>query len=92
LTREDGAGTLARNIGKQLPHDAAKYPRRAQISSTSWRKPEIKIIKFALSEYFQYICNSEQDKEMLAVCLIKQQFFPKILVKTNVKPNWTIFS
>jgi hypothetical protein len=29
---------------KQLPHDAACYPGRAQISSTSRRKPEIKVL------------------------------------------------
>jgi hypothetical protein len=42
LTREDGTDTLSRNVGKQLPHDAAWYPTRAQITSTSLRKPEIK--------------------------------------------------
>jgi hypothetical protein len=33
LTREDGTNTLFRNIGKQLPNNAAYYPRRAQIST-----------------------------------------------------------
>jgi hypothetical protein len=32
LIRQDGTDTLSRNVGKQLPHDAASYPRRAQIS------------------------------------------------------------
>jgi hypothetical protein len=31
LSREDGTDTLSRNVGKQLPHDAAQYPRRVQI-------------------------------------------------------------
>jgi hypothetical protein len=31
---------LSRNVGKELPLHAAWYPRRAQISSTPWRKPE----------------------------------------------------
>jgi hypothetical protein len=39
LTREDGTDSWSRNVGKQLPHDASYYPRRAQISSTSRRKP-----------------------------------------------------
>jgi hypothetical protein len=46
LTLEDGSNTSSRNVGKQLPHDATYYPRRAQISSTSRQKPEIKIITF----------------------------------------------
>jgi hypothetical protein len=29
---EDMTDTLSRNVGKQLPHDAAQYPRRSQIS------------------------------------------------------------
>jgi hypothetical protein len=49
-------------------------------------------INFALGEDFEYICISRHDKEELAVSLIKQQFFPKILVKTNVHLNWTILS
>jgi hypothetical protein len=38
---EDGTDTLARNVGKGLPLDAALYPRTAQMSSVSRRKPEI---------------------------------------------------
>jgi hypothetical protein len=30
----DGTDTLSRNVGKQLPHDAASYPRKAQMSGT----------------------------------------------------------
>jgi hypothetical protein len=41
LTLEDGTDTLSRNVGKGLPFDAAEYPKRAQISSASRRKPEI---------------------------------------------------
>jgi secreted trypsin-like serine protease len=33
LTREDGTDTLSRNVGKQLPNEVAKYPRRPQISA-----------------------------------------------------------
>jgi hypothetical protein len=32
LTHEDGTDTLSWNVGKQLPQDAAYYPRRPQIS------------------------------------------------------------
>jgi hypothetical protein len=32
FTREDGTDILSRNVGKQLPYDAAKYPRRPHIS------------------------------------------------------------
>ena len=35
LTHEDGTDTSSRNVGKQLPHDAALYPRRSQISSAT---------------------------------------------------------
>jgi hypothetical protein len=49
-------------------------------------------IHFTLGKDFEYMCNSRQDKEDLAVSLIKQQFFPTFLVKTNVNPNWTILS
>jgi hypothetical protein len=41
LTLEYGTDTLSRNVGKGLPIYAALYPRRAQISSASRRKPEI---------------------------------------------------
>jgi hypothetical protein len=41
FTGQFGTDTLSRNVGKQLPH-----PRRAQISSTSLRKPEIKVLLF----------------------------------------------
>jgi len=41
LTIEDGTDRLYRNIGKELPLYAASYSRRAHISSTSQRKPEI---------------------------------------------------
>jgi hypothetical protein len=41
LTLEDGTDTFPRNVDKGLPLDAALCPRRAQISSTSRRKPEI---------------------------------------------------
>jgi hypothetical protein len=43
LNREDGTDTLSRNVGKQLPHDAAQYPRRAQISPTLRQKLEIMV-------------------------------------------------
>jgi hypothetical protein len=35
--------TLSQNVGKQLTHDAAQYPRRPQISSTSRLKHEVKV-------------------------------------------------
>jgi hypothetical protein len=41
ITVEDGTDRLYRNIGKESPLYAAYYPRRAHISSTSQRKPEI---------------------------------------------------
>jgi hypothetical protein len=41
LTREDGTGRLSRNVGKELSLYPVKYPRRAQVSFTSRRKPEI---------------------------------------------------
>jgi hypothetical protein len=37
----NGLPTFRDNVGKGLRLDAAQYPRRAQISSTSGRKPEI---------------------------------------------------
>jgi hypothetical protein len=48
LTLEDGTDTLSRKIGKQLPHDAAKYPTRQQNSST------IKIVPNIIIPYFPY--------------------------------------
>jgi hypothetical protein len=41
LILEDGTDMLSRNVGKQLPSDAAYYPRRAQILSTSRQKHKI---------------------------------------------------
>jgi hypothetical protein len=38
---EDGTDTLPRNDGKGLRLDAALYPRLAQFSSASRRKPEV---------------------------------------------------
>jgi hypothetical protein len=35
LTIEDGTDTLSRNVGKELPLDAAVYPRRAQVSHST---------------------------------------------------------
>jgi hypothetical protein len=40
----DGTDTLSRNVGKQLPRDAAYYPRRAQISSSPHMKYFIKFM------------------------------------------------
>jgi hypothetical protein len=34
-------GYYTASSGKKLPLLAAQYPRRAQFSATSWRKPEI---------------------------------------------------
>jgi hypothetical protein len=48
VTLEDGTDTLTRNVGKGLLLDAAWYPRRAQISLTSRRKPEITVNLFSL--------------------------------------------
>ena len=31
LTLENGTDTLSRKVGKELSHDAASYPRKAQI-------------------------------------------------------------
>jgi hypothetical protein len=44
LTFEDGTDMLSRNVGKGLPLDATLYPRIAQISSASRRKPEITVL------------------------------------------------
>jgi hypothetical protein len=33
---------LFRNVDNKLPPNATQFPRRAQISPTSWRKPEMK--------------------------------------------------
>jgi len=49
------------------------------------------IINFALGGDFEYICISRHDKEELAVSIIKQKFFPTILVKTNIHPNGQYF-
>lgn len=49
-------------------------------------------IHFTLGKDFEHMCNSRQDKKDLAVSLIKQQFLPTILVKTNANSNWTILS
>jgi hypothetical protein len=52
LTLEFGDDTLSRNVGKGLPLDAALYRKRAQTSSVSRRKPEIResVELFRLSE------------------------------------------
>jgi hypothetical protein len=41
LIIEDGNDRLSRNAGTELPLNAVQYPRRAQLSSRSRRKPEI---------------------------------------------------
>ena len=41
LTVEDETDRLSRNVGKKLPFYAAYNPKRAQISFTPRRKPEI---------------------------------------------------
>jgi hypothetical protein len=45
--REDGTDTLSMNVGKQLPHDA-------QMSSTSRRKPEIRVINTSYCPLYRY--------------------------------------
>jgi len=42
LALEEWTGRLFRNVSDELPLYTALYPRRARISSTSRRKPEIK--------------------------------------------------
>jgi hypothetical protein len=56
LTLEDGTDTLSQNVGKQLPHNTALYPRRVQISSTSQQKPEITEHR---SQYLVF-CNADR--------------------------------
>jgi hypothetical protein len=41
----------SRNVGKGLTLDAALYPRRTQISSSSRRKPEIRELEFFFSGF-----------------------------------------
>ena len=41
LTLEDRTGRLSRNVGTKLPFYTVQNPRRAQISFTSWRNPEV---------------------------------------------------
>jgi hypothetical protein len=53
-TLEDGTDGLSRNVGKGLPLDAALYPRRAQISSTLRRKPEITESQRRVSQSVQF--------------------------------------
>jgi hypothetical protein len=53
LIREDGTDTLSRNVGKQLPHDAAQYPRRAQISKYTILFPNTYFILQYLVGQFQ---------------------------------------
>ena len=45
----DGTERLSRNIGKELPLPDEQQPRRAQFSSTSWRKPKIAQIAACLN-------------------------------------------
>jgi hypothetical protein len=46
LTLEDGTNKLSQNINKELPLYTASFPRRVQISSTSWQKSEITCASF----------------------------------------------
>jgi hypothetical protein len=43
LNLEDGTDMLSRNVGKNYRTTPRNIPKKAQISSTSRRKPEIKI-------------------------------------------------
>jgi hypothetical protein len=45
------------HVGKGLPPDAALYPRRAQISSASWRKPEIMDFCMYVFHLIQFVQN-----------------------------------
>jgi len=44
LTTEDGIDWLSRNVGKEIPQYTVSCPRRAQISSSARRKPEMKFL------------------------------------------------
>jgi hypothetical protein len=88
LTLEDGTDTLSGNIGKQLPHNAAQCPRRAQFSSTSQQKPEIKdsyiffntSIKFHTSHnYIQLLKNLRQ--WVIVLFVFRTTSFPFLLFK-----------
>jgi hypothetical protein len=45
---EDGTDRLSRNVGNKLPIYAVQSPRRAQVSCTLRRKPEIKVKRLVL--------------------------------------------
>jgi hypothetical protein len=52
LNLEDGTDELSRNVGKVLTLDAAKYPRRAQISRRVFviQVPRHTVAKFTWTE------------------------------------------
>jgi hypothetical protein len=56
LTLKDGTDTLSRNVGKGLPLDAALFPRRAQFSSASRRKPEVTDMTKLIAGLSQMVC------------------------------------
>jgi hypothetical protein len=62
LTLEDGTDTLSRNVGKQLPHDAAYYPRRVHISF-SIPVSCLEVLLLFQILFFQDRCN-------LAICYV----------------------
>jgi hypothetical protein len=61
LTLEDGTYTLSRNVGKGLPLDVVLYPRRAQISSASRRKPDITDLVQLLQKMLDLVWKEEKN-------------------------------
>jgi hypothetical protein len=60
-TLEGGIDMQSQNFRKQLPHDDAYYPRRAQISSTLQQKPEMNIRMSSSSKYWSTVKPSYND-------------------------------
>jgi len=46
LTFDDRTNKLSQNVGEELPLYTAFDPRKAQISSSLWQKPEITVERF----------------------------------------------
>lgn len=64
---EDEADRLSRNVGKHLPLHVAQQPTRAQISSTSRRKPVTALALFCLQQMSTAV--KHDSRQQFQLCL-----------------------
>jgi hypothetical protein len=93
-TIEDGTDRLSRNVGTELPLNAALCPRRAQISCTSPRKPEVRIKTFVRISENEWEEGWRYASQAASLCQVSRHSFRQVPVdRPTVRSGWgTMYS